>query len=218
MHKPNYTLYYFPLNASMAPRFVLEKIDVDYELVLLDRASSAQKNSEYLALNPLGRIPTLLDGQLVLYESAAICIYLAEKHPQAMLMPEVLGPQRALFYQWMIYLTNTLQAELMLFFYPQRYVSEPENTARFLDSLEQRIAEMLGYIDAQLEHSDFLLGEQVSVCDYFLFMLCVWADELKKPPLTYTYLSKTLKKVAALAEVSGVCQDENLSLNDYLPV
>lgn len=210
-----YQLYYYPLNASMAPRFVLEKIDAEYQLVLVDRESSEQKSAGYLALNPLGRIPTLVDGDLVLCESPAICIYLAEKHAESNLMANASSPERAMLYQWMIYLTNTFQAELMVYFYPQRYLSEQGCIDDLMKSVEARLIEVLALIDSQLKKHEFLAGDALTVCDYFLFMLCVWADELKKPPLAFTSLSRHLKKIASLAEVRNVCRHENLCLSAY---
>jgi len=210
-----YKLYYYPLNASMAPRFLLEKVSADYELILVDRHAAGQKAPNYLSLNPFGRIPTLIDGNLVLCESPAICLHLAEKHPNSNLMPTLASPERALLYQWMMYLTNTLQAELMVYSYPQRYVGDMVETSNILERVEQRIIKMLGMIDSQLKNHPFLAGNRVSVCDYFLFMLCVWADELKRPPLGFPHLSKLLIKMAALDEVVSVCRDENLNLDDY---
>lgn len=214
-----YTLYYYPLNASMAPRFLLAKIgddfDLSFDLVLVDREVRAQKSPDYLALNPSGRIPTLRDGDLVLCESPAICMYLAEKHPELSLIPMSLNPDRAVFYQWMMYLTNTLQAELMVYFYPHRYTGNTEVTPTLLEAVEQRLIDMLAVIDSQLSEHEFLAGDTLTVCDYFLFMLCVWADELKTPPLAFPHLSKHLKKMAALKEISSVCLDEKLDLSNY---
>ena len=70
-----YQLYYYPLNASMAPHFILEALKVNFELIKVDRENNAQKSPEYLALNPAGRIPTLIDDGLAIFESPAICIH-----------------------------------------------------------------------------------------------------------------------------------------------
>ncbi len=83
-----YQLYYYPGNASMAPHFILEALGVDYELVLVARKTEAQKSADYPALNPAGRIPTLVNGDSVLFESPAICLYLGEQHPEQQLIPE----------------------------------------------------------------------------------------------------------------------------------
>jgi glutathione S-transferase len=82
-----YKLYYYPGNANLAPHMLLEELGVDYELVLVDRGNNSHKSPEYLKLNPTGRIPVLIDGDLVPFESAAICLHVAVRHPQAALAP-----------------------------------------------------------------------------------------------------------------------------------
>src|SRR5882757_3246700 len=76
-------LHYHPSNASMVPHLLLEELGTPYELVLVDRAHAAHKSAAYLALNPNGLIPVMVDGDLVLYETAAICLHLADTHPNA---------------------------------------------------------------------------------------------------------------------------------------
>ena len=80
-------LYYYPANASLAPHILLEEAGCDFELVLVDRKLERQKSVEYLRLNPNGRIPVLVSGELVLFESAAICLYIADLFPEARLVP-----------------------------------------------------------------------------------------------------------------------------------
>jgi glutathione S-transferase len=137
-----YQRYYSPLNASMAPHFVLEALAVDFELIKVDRKTSAQKSEDYLALNPAGRIPTLVYDDLVIFESAAICIHLAESHPEFILMPEVGTENRATFFQWLIYLTNTIQAELMIYFYPKKHTTDDISSESITQAQENRVAEM----------------------------------------------------------------------------
>ena len=61
-------LYYYPANANLAPHILLAEIDCEYELILVDRKSEQQKSAEYLRLNPNGRIPVLVHGELVIFE------------------------------------------------------------------------------------------------------------------------------------------------------
>ncbi|MBE0379817.1 glutathione S-transferase family protein [Pseudoalteromonas prydzensis] len=210
-----YKLYYYPLNASMAPHFILEELQTDFELILVDRKNEAHKAASYLSLNPAGRIPTLLDGQQVVFESAAICIHLAEAHPAKMLIPQIGEHNRAACLQWMMYLTNTLQAELMVYFYPQRHSIDSSHISAIIAAQEKRIADIFALLDAQLENQTFLVGEQLSVCDFYLFMLAVWADELKRPPLSFEYLGSYLRRLAKRKAIIKVCNKENLSLTDY---
>ncbi|KZN41528.1 glutathione S-transferase [Pseudoalteromonas luteoviolacea CPMOR-2] len=210
-----YQLYYFPLNASMAPHFILEELEVDFELVKVDRKSNAQKSKEYLALNPAGRIPTLVDNGQPIFESPAICIHLSETNPSSNLIPEIGSPDRALFFQWLMYLTNTIQAELMVYFYPEKHTTDSKGAACIIQAQEERITEMFGLLDKELEGKDYLVGDSLSACDFFLFMLAVWADELKRPPLSFKNLSGYLKKLAKRDSVVRVCKKEGLSLADY---
>ena len=108
-------LHFSPSSAAMAPHILLEELGLPYERVLVDTAVQAHKRPEYLKLNPNGLVPVLVDtaapgGELVLYESAAICLYLADAHPRARLMPPLGSVQRAHAYKWLMWLTNTLQA------------------------------------------------------------------------------------------------------------
>lgn len=80
-------LHFYPGTAAMVPHIVLEEIGVPYRRVLVDRAVGAHKTPEFLRLNPNGRIPVLVDGDHVLYETAAIDLHLCDAHPAAALAP-----------------------------------------------------------------------------------------------------------------------------------
>jgi len=211
-----YTLYYYPLNASMAPHFVLEEMGIDYKLQLVDRKSNAHKSNDYLALNPTGRIPTLVDDGSAIFESAAICLHLCDNNPSYSLMPELGNANRPKFYQWLMYLNNTIQAELMLYFYPEKHAPKGTDINGIVSIQEQRITDMFALLDIELKGKKYLVGDSITVCDYFLFMLAVWADEFKKPPLSFDNLSRYLKNLAKRDAVKRVCEKENLSLADYL--
>ena len=199
----------------MAPHFILEELGVDFELELVDRKSDQQKSAEYLKLNPAGRIPTLIDNGMALFESPAICLHLAESHIEKGLIPTLGDKDRAQCLQWLMYLTNTLQAELMVYFYPKRHTNQPENAEAIGVAQEQRVIDCLALIDEQLATRPYLAGDTISVCDFFLFMLAVWSDEMKKPPLAFEHLGKYLKRLAQLKSIKTVCEKENLSLADY---
>ena len=117
-------LHYYPSTAAMIPHILLEELGVPYERVFVDRMRDEHKRPEYLKLNPNGTLPVLTDGELVLYECAAILLHLCDTHPQSGLAPALGTPQRAHFYKWLAWLTNTLQATLMVYFYPERWVRE----------------------------------------------------------------------------------------------
>src|ERR1700692_4159372 len=115
-----YRLHYFPANATAAPHMLLEELGVKYDLILVDRTKNAQKSKEYLKINPNGRIPALIDGDLVLFGSAAFVVHQVDRHPGAGLAPKVCTPNRAKFFHVMNFLTNSLQEELKIRQYPGR--------------------------------------------------------------------------------------------------
>ncbi|MBM3522991.1 MAG: glutathione S-transferase, partial [Alphaproteobacteria bacterium] len=100
-----YKLFYTPGAASLAPHVVLEEIGAPHELVRIDLAAGDHKRADYLKINPHGRIPTLIvDGEPV-FEAAAICMLLAERHSAADLAPAPGTRARSLYLQWLVYQT-----------------------------------------------------------------------------------------------------------------
>lgn len=210
-----YQLYYYPCNASLAPHFVLAQLEVNYELILVDRKSQEQKSAAYLTLNPAGRIPTLTYGNNALFESSAICWFLAEQHPQAQLIPPLGSPMRAKALQWLTYLTNTLQAELMIYFYPQNHLSDPATFPDLIANQEQRIYDMFVLLDREISAGNFLVGESLGICDFYLLMLAIWADEIAKPPMSLPNLARYLRQLVKQPAIVKVCEVEGISLALY---
>jgi glutathione S-transferase len=190
-------------------------MQVDYELTLVDRKSNEQKSESYMKLNPTGRIPTLVDGSLVVFESAAICLHLCDKHPEANLMPAIGDPDRPEFHQWLAYLTATLQPELMVYFYPAKHTTNAEAASGIIQAQERRVGEIYSVLDEALEGRKFLLGSRISVCDYFLFMLSHWGSGFSRPPLSYPNLGAYLRRLARLDAVKAVCAVEGTDLSAY---
>jgi glutathione S-transferase len=190
-----YKLYYYPGNANLAPHMLLNEIGAAHELILVDCQANAQKSDDYLKLNPLGRVPTLIDGELIVTEAAAICLHLVDRHPDSELAPAIGSDARAHFYQWLMYLTNTLQAELMTYFYPQRLAEDATLAEKIKKSAETRAGDMLQYVDNVLAKNGgpYLLGEQISAADFYLLMLARWTRSFVKPARDYPFLGKHLQ-------------------------
>jgi glutathione S-transferase len=208
-------LHYYPSNASFTPHVLLEELGVPFELVLVDRKIGAHKSPAYLKLNPNGLIPTLVDGDLVLYETAAICMHLADTHPQAGLAPAPGTAERAQFYKWMCWLTNTLQAMLIHFYYPERMVSvgNDAGAAEVRQRAEARVVELLAQVDEQLavHGGPWLLGQRYSAVDPFAFMLCRWTRNFgSKPAKAFTHIGPYLERVFTRPAVQRAVASEML--------
>ena len=127
-----------------------------YRRVLVDRTQNRHKAPDYLRLNPNGLIPVLTDGELVLYECAAIVLHLADTHPQAHLAPPLGTPQRAEFYKWLMWLTNSLQATLIVYFYPERWVDEGNaaGVAQVKAHAQEKVLALLQQLEAHQRAAD----------------------------------------------------------------
>ncbi len=208
-------LHYHPGNASFAPHVLLREIGVPFELRLVDRAQLAHKAPAYLKLNPNGLIPVLQDGDLVLYETAAICLHLVDTHPQAGLAPAFGTAERAHFYKWLVWLTNTLQARLMHYFYPERLVDDGnvDGAAQVKAQAQAHIAAMLAQIDDQLaaHGGPWLLGPHYSAADPYAFMLCRWTRGFSaRPAREYPHIEPYLARMLARPAVQQAAAAEQL--------
>jgi glutathione S-transferase len=212
-------LHYYPGNASMIPHILLHELKAPFELKLVNRTQSAHKSAAYLKLNPNGLIPVLEDGPLVLYETAAICLHLVDTHAKAGLAPAVGTTERAHFYKWLIWMTNSLQATMVPFFYPERSVDEG-NTAgasQVRTHAQQRIGELLAQLEAQLAShgKPWLLGANFSALDPYAFVLCRWTRGFKgpaaKPAREWPQLGEYLQRMLARPAVQRVLADEGLA-------
>jgi glutathione S-transferase len=209
-------LHYYPSTAAMVPHIVLEEIGVPYQRVLVDRMKDAHKAPDYLRLNPNGLIPVLVDGDLVLYETAAICLHLSDTHPRAGLAPPLGTVQRAHGYKWLMWLTNTLQTTLILYFYAERCVA-PGNSAGAAEvkaQAELKIAGMLDQLDAELARhgGPWFAGEDYSLLDAYVFTLCRWTRNFVSPAArTRAQLGPYLQRMLARPAVQRVLAAENLS-------
>lgn len=206
-------LHYHPGNASLAPHLVLEELGVPFELVLVDRASNAQRSASYLALNPNGLIPVWVDSDLVLYETAAICLHLADTHPAAGLAPPLGTAERAHFYKWLMWLTNTFQATVILYFYPHRWGDSPEVAAQVKAHAEAKIDGLLDQLDAELARhgGPWFMGESFSLLDPYVLMMGRWTRGLARPARSLPNLGPYLQRMLARPATQRAFASEKLS-------
>lgn len=102
-------LYYAPQTRAFRILWMLEELEVPYELERVDLAQREQKSERYLALNPMGKVPTLQDGSVVVAESGAICTYLADKLPEKRLAPAVDALERGAYLRWMFFSVGCIE-------------------------------------------------------------------------------------------------------------
>ena len=152
------TLFHSPHTRSSGVLTLLEELGAPYELRILNMKAGEQRLPGFLAVNPLGKVPTILDGETVVTEQVAIYLHLADRFPQAGLAPSIDDPKRGAYLRWLVYYAACFEPALM----DRSMKREP---APSMQSTYGDFDAMLGVIEAQLARSPYLLGDTVSAAD-----------------------------------------------------
>ena len=139
---------------------MLEELGEPYELVILGDRASRLADREHLARHPMGRVPVLEDDGGGVFESGAICLYLADTYPQAGLLPPTGTHERGLAYQWSFFAYTELQARAMQI----RLAGSPEAA----EAPAKALREAVDVVDQALEGKEFLVGDRFTVADLLL--------------------------------------------------
>lgn len=201
-------LYWRPGTASMAPHAALAEIGTEYRLVEIGR-DEAQNDESYRSLNPLGVVPTLVDEEqgLALTESAAILLYLGDRYPEAQLAPA----DRADYYRWLVFLTNTVQTAMLRFFYPERYGDGDEVAA----AAARDAAEAFDVLDRALDGRTWLAADHRTGADLFLFMVTRWGRRLEPAAWDRMRLREHFVATLALPGVRRMLDEQGLDLPEW---
>jgi glutathione S-transferase len=212
-----YQLHYFSGNASFIPHVILNEIGANFELHLVDRTVEAHKSAAYKTLNPTGRIPALIDTKLnmTLFETAAICLHLCDQHPETNLAPALGTLERSQFYKWLIYQTNTIQPDILMFYYADRYSTDATHAEAIKAAAEIRLTNWFQIIEDNMGDGPYLAGDQFTAADIFLLMLCRWGRYLATPPNKLPKIGMICDAVLARPAVQKTIADEKIK-GDFL--
>lgn len=161
-------------------RWYLEELGVPYEFVLLDMKAGEHRQPEFLAINPMGKVPAIAEAEFKLWESGAILLYLAEKHQQ---LPQSLE-QRAEVYQWVLFANATLGPGI------------------FTEATRDReISNLLPPLNQHLQHHPFVMGEEFSVADVAVGAVLAYIPvmlklDLKEYPALVNYIQRISQRPA----------------------
>lgn len=205
-------LHYYPGNASLFPHMLLPELGVPFELRLVDRTVDAQKSPAYLALNPAGKIPVLVDDGRPISETVAIGLYLADAHPAAGLAPAVGAPERADYLKWMAVIANTLQSEFRAWFYPHEFTGDPEGSEAVKAALAVRLTAAFERIATELGDRPWLLASGYSAADIYLLMMVRWGRTLPTPAREIGALGAHAERVLARPAIQAALSAEGLAL------
>lgn len=159
-------LFYAPGTRAECVRWMLDEMGVAYDIVLVDMSADEHKSDLYKSFHPLGQVPALEDEGILIIERSAILMHLADRFRAKNMAPPPGGPERGIFYQWMVYAVATLEPAAFEIFRDQ---SEAEKKAAV-----DRFDEILDVVDKGLV-GPFLFGETLTAADCMIGSQLIWA-------------------------------------------
>lgn len=191
------TLYHSPRSRSVRPRWLLEEAGAEYDLVMVDLAG--QRSEAHRRVHPHGQVPALVDGDLALIESAAICLHLADRFPDARLAPPIGTPQRGRYYQWVVYAIGTLEPPVLQVFLHSVQLPEAERSAAQASAGRSGFAAVARVITDALGSGPYLLGDQFTAADVMIGSTLAWASFmglLDEQPALSAYVERLMQRPA----------------------
>ncbi len=173
-------LYGFPQTRSSRVAWALEEAGAEYEYGLVNIRVGEHKQPTFLAINPFGKIPTLVDGDQAISESAAICTYVAEKFPLAKLIPNDANA-RAEYFQWLFFLVSELEVHLWTAAKHDRLLPEDKKVPAVISTSFWEFEKAATILSAHLKDRQYIAGDQFSAADIFCVSVLHWAHQQKVP-------------------------------------
>jgi glutathione S-transferase len=196
-------LYSAPGTCATAMHIALEWSGADDEVEHLD--FQGMKSPEYLALNPAGLVPTLIDDDGAAHqEGAAILLYLVDRFPQAGLGPQPGASRRNQLHRWLVFLSGTLHPYFWPHFMPMRFTTDDAGHDAVRAASHLLVDKALTIIDQHLDGRDWLVGDTRSIADAFLYAMATWGYGLEEPTTAYTNIHALMLRLAADPAVAKV--------------
>lgn len=198
-------LYEFAPTRSIRVRWTLQELGVPFEAITVNMLAGEHKAPAFLKINPAGKLPALIDGDLMLTESVAICLYLAEKYPDKGLMPRELGA-RAELYRWLMFAATELEQPLWRIARNLNVYPEDKRVPADIANARDDFAAMAAVLEEHLQSRQFLVGNAVSVADFIMAYTLDWANEIQMIdgfPNLKNYLTKMYARPHAAPRIAA---------------
>ena len=205
-------LYYAPGASSLASHIALEEVGVPYETQKLDLAAGDQRKPEYLALNPRGRVPTVVVDGHVITENVGILSYFGGGYPKAKLWPKDTWHQAQLV-STMAWLSNSVHTTYGHLVRPTRYADDASAQEAIKTKARQMYGDYLMEIDALLKGQKWCIGGHYTVADAYLLVFYRWGNRNGYPVKSLASYSGLADRVLARPAVKKAMADEGITLD-----
>lgn len=173
-------IYGYPKSRSRRITWTMEELQQEYEAILVDLMNGEGQSPEFLALNPAGKVPAMVDADLVLTESAAIVTYLCDKWPEAGLIPEFGSNARGLFYQWSDFVMSELEQPLWTIGKHRFALPEEYRVPAIMDTAAWEFQKALQLLEKGLGDKTYILGDNFSAADILIAHTLMWGINFKQ--------------------------------------
>ncbi|HTF94186.1 MAG TPA: glutathione S-transferase family protein [Verrucomicrobiae bacterium] len=185
-------LYFNPQSRAVIAKWMLDECSVPYETVPIDFTKREHKSPEFLKINPAGKLPALVDGDTRVFEGAAICLYLADKFPEANLAPKIGAAERGRYLSLMVYSTSQLEPAMGDFLLK-------------VETLAQRgwtdFETTKDVIEGELGDGPYLFGDWFTAADIMIGSMFIWQRIWGAPsgrPKLEAYVDRLLARPKAM--------------------
>lgn len=198
-------LYFSPGSCGLAPQIVLRETGQHFDMVKVDFKTKQTTEGDYLQVSPKGMVPALrLDDGEVVTEGAVILQWIADKHPESNLIPPVGTKERYTVLEWLNYIATDLHKGMAVMF--SAFVDK-ESKTKFA---EGNLAPRFDYINDHLTHHDYLLGDQFSVADAYLYNILTWPPRVGIDISGYSSIQAFMSRMEQRTTVRAALEAERL--------
>ncbi|HVY83534.1 MAG TPA: glutathione S-transferase N-terminal domain-containing protein [Caulobacterales bacterium] len=202
------TLHFAPNTCALAPHIALKDAGAEYELRRVDFARTEQRSEEYLAVNPKGRVPSLVTERGVLTETPAILAFIAQSFPAAQLAPLNDAFAFAEAQAFNAFLCSTLHVAHAHRVRGYRWADEPEAIAAMQRKVPQSVADAFGLVERAMFKGPWVLGERYSICDPYLFTLAQWMELDGVDPASFPKVADHRRRMGERESVRAAIAEE----------
>ncbi len=192
-------LYHSQFTRSGRARWILEEVGVPHELERISFRDGSHRKPEYLAINPHGTVPALVDGDLKLTESAAIVMHLADKFAEKNLAPALGTNERADYYRWMVYVPATVDPVLETITMHTRLLPEDKRNPALVEDAKRKLGTIAHVLEAAIEGKSYIVGDTFTAADVMVASALGWfgfLGLLGDYPKLASYLGELQKRPA----------------------
>jgi glutathione S-transferase len=203
-----FKLYYAPHTCALASHIALEEAGANYQTVRLDFQANEQRKPEYLAINPKGRVPTLVTESGILTETPAILAFVAQTYPKAHLAPVDEPFAFAQVQAFNSYLCSTVHVAHAHRLRGYRWADDPTAIEAMKKKVPTSVGECFDLIEREMFKGPWIMGEAYSVCDMYLFTLARWLEGDGIDPARYPKVQDHGRRMLARPSVKKAVEEE----------